>query len=44
MVSYADCVALLLDEARVPVLLYQGQFDLKDGVMANQAWIQTDLR
>lgn len=28
----------MLDEWHLPVLLFQGQFDLKDGVRANQAW------
>eukprot|EP00415_Alexandrium_ostenfeldii_P001880 UN1880 len=27
--------------AGVRVLLYQGQFDLKDGVVSNEAWIRT---
>lgn len=28
-------------QAGVPVLLYQGQFDWKDGVMPSEAWIRT---
>lgn len=40
MVSYAKEVALILDHYRVPVLLYQGQFDVKDGPISNQAWIR----
>lgn len=26
---------------QLPVLLYQGQFDLKDGPVSNQAWIRS---
>lgn len=26
---------------KIPVLLYQGQFDIQDGVASNEAWMQT---
>jgi hypothetical protein len=33
-------VASLLDDWGLPVLLWQGQFDLKDGPVGNKAWIR----
>lgn len=40
MLSYKGHVEAIL-QAGVPVLLYQGQFDWKDGVMPSEAWIRT---
>ena len=40
MKSYKSDVATIL-EGGLPVLLYQGQFDWKDGSSSNEAWVAT---
>jgi vitellogenic carboxypeptidase-like protein len=40
MKSYKGDVKTLLEEG-IPVLLYQGQFDWKDGASSNEAWVAT---
>jgi vitellogenic carboxypeptidase-like protein len=41
MKGYADVLAMVV--SRVPVLLFQGQFDVKDGYASTVAWLR-DLR
>jgi len=41
MRSYKADIQSLLFEHEVPVLLYQGQFDWKDGATSNEAWIRS---
>lgn len=40
MRTYKEDVKTLI-QAKVPVLLYQGQFDWKDGATSNEAWIRS---